>query len=192
MVTGEIWFWPQIMKDQKSLLDEDDHFTVLTEWGNPSVICFKWQGTLSSEWPSSDIRYLCVHCNIYALMQTDYAKEADVPVLGQRTFCQLAFCPMTFVSIFRNCVPLARTDVGPCRLLTCVIPANTHLKIAVNSYIAFKGKPKLQSRANVQSEAIRSPIQVHKWWTSLHNQWNGRNKTIGELASSNNQTEWTI
>ena len=31
-VTGGIRFWPQFMEDQKSVLDEDDHFTVLREW----------------------------------------------------------------------------------------------------------------------------------------------------------------
>ena len=33
-VTGGIRFWPQFMEDQKRVLDRDDHFTVLTEWGS--------------------------------------------------------------------------------------------------------------------------------------------------------------
>ena len=35
-----------------------------------------------AERPSSGIRYLCVHCNISVLMQTDDAKEAEVPARG--------------------------------------------------------------------------------------------------------------
>ena len=35
-----------------------------------------------AEWPSSGIRHLCVHCDISALMQTDDAKVAEVPVRG--------------------------------------------------------------------------------------------------------------
>ena len=34
-----------------------------------------------AERPSSGIRYLCVDCDISALMQTDDAKEAEVPGL---------------------------------------------------------------------------------------------------------------
>ena len=34
------------------------------------------------EWPRNDIRYLCVHCNISVLMQTDDANDAEVPVRG--------------------------------------------------------------------------------------------------------------
>ena len=30
-ITGGIRFWPQFMDDQESMLDELDHFTVLTE-----------------------------------------------------------------------------------------------------------------------------------------------------------------
>ena len=35
-----------------------------------------------AERPSGSIRYLCVHCDISALMQMDDAKEAKVPVQG--------------------------------------------------------------------------------------------------------------
>ena len=42
------------------------------------------KGHLQAERPSSGIRYLCVHCDISALMQTDDAKEAEVPVRRTR------------------------------------------------------------------------------------------------------------
>ena len=32
--TGGIRFWPQFVNDEESVLDEHDHFTVLTEWGS--------------------------------------------------------------------------------------------------------------------------------------------------------------
>ena len=47
-----------------------------------------------AERPSSGIRYLCVHCNISALIQTDDAKEAEVPVQGflQTTKSRMSKC----------------------------------------------------------------------------------------------------
>ena len=108
-ITGGIRFWPQFMHDEESVLDEHDHFTVLTEWGSRKFFdvhgrAWAFTGSLTvpprktsdcdllqmtrdafgavAERPSSGIRYLCVHCDISALMQTDDAKEAEVPVRG--------------------------------------------------------------------------------------------------------------
>ena len=42
-----------------------------------------------AERPSIGIRYLCKHCDFSALMQTDDAKEAEVPVRGFHSVTQL-------------------------------------------------------------------------------------------------------
>ena len=106
---GGFRFWPQFMEDRKRVNDEGDHFTVLTEWGGRIFFevhgrAWAFTGSLTvpprrtsdcdllqmtrdafgavAERPISGIRYLCVHCDISALMQMDDAKEAEVPVRG--------------------------------------------------------------------------------------------------------------
>ena len=106
---GWIRFWPQFMDDRESVLDEHDHFTVLTEWSSQKFFdvqgrAWAFTGSLTvppmktsncdllqmrrdtfgavAERPSSGIRYFCVHCNISAFIQTDDAKEAEIPVRG--------------------------------------------------------------------------------------------------------------
>ena len=37
-VTCGIWFWPQFKEHQKSVLDEDDHLAILTEWENQNYM----------------------------------------------------------------------------------------------------------------------------------------------------------
>ena len=98
-----------------------DHFTVLTEWGSPKFFdvqgrAWAFTGSLTvlprktsdcdllemtrdvfgavAERPSSGIRYLCVHCDISALIHTDDAKEAEVPVRGflQTTKSRMSSC----------------------------------------------------------------------------------------------------
>ena len=89
--------------------DTDDGSTVLAEWGTRKFFdmlgtTWAFTGSLTvpprktsdcdllqitrdafgavAERPSRGIQYLCVNCNISALMQTDDAKEAEVPVRG--------------------------------------------------------------------------------------------------------------
>ena len=117
-ITGGIRFWPQFMDDEKCVLDEHDQFTVLTEWESRKFFdvqgrVWAFTGSLTvpprktsdcdllqltrdafgdvAERPSSGIRYLSVHCDISALMQTNHAKEAEVPVRGslQTTKCRM-------------------------------------------------------------------------------------------------------
>ena len=94
------------MDYEESVLDEQDHFTVLTEWGSRNFFdvqgrAWAFTGLLTvpprktsdcdllqmtrdavAERPSSGIRYLNVHCDISAFIQTDDAKETEVPVRG--------------------------------------------------------------------------------------------------------------
>ena len=108
-ITGGILFWPQFMDDEEIVLDEHDHFTVHFRVGKWEIFrcartrvgihgiaylvakkkfdCDLLQMTRDTfgavaERPSSGFRYLSVRCDISALMQTDDAKEAEVPVRG--------------------------------------------------------------------------------------------------------------
>ena len=93
------------------MLYYDDLFTVLTKWGRHGRKFFDMQGCAwpftglltvpprkisdcdllqmtrdafgaAVERPRSGIRYLCVRCDISALMQPDDAKKAEAPVRG--------------------------------------------------------------------------------------------------------------
>ena len=108
-VSGGIRMYHHFINDRKRVNDEGDRFTVLAQWGSRKFFDMHGQawtftgsvtvpprktsdcdllqvtrdafGAVATR-PSSGIRYLCVHCDLSALMQTDDAHEAEVPVRG--------------------------------------------------------------------------------------------------------------
>ena len=108
-VTGGILHCPEFVEDRERVNDKVDSLTMLAEWQTRNFFnihgtAWAFTGLLTvqprkpsdrdllqmtrdafgaaAERPSSGIRYLCVHCDISALMQTDDAKEAKVPGRG--------------------------------------------------------------------------------------------------------------
>ena len=106
-------------EDRKRVNKTDDGLTVLAEWGTQKFFdmlgtAWAFTGSLTvlqrktsfcdliqmtrdsfgavAERPSRGIHYICVHCDISALMQTDDAKEAEVPV---RAFLQTSTSRMS-------------------------------------------------------------------------------------------------
>ena len=120
MITGGIRFWPQFMDDEESVLDEHDHFTVLTAHrvGNSEFFfdvqgrAWAFTGSLTvpprkpsdcdlpqmsrdsfgavAERPSSGIRYLCVHWQHFDISAFILTNDAKETEVPVRGFLQTA------------------------------------------------------------------------------------------------------
>jgi hypothetical protein len=108
-VSGGIRNYPRFITDRKRVNDDEDFLIVLAEWGRRKFFdvyghAWAFAGSVTvpprktsdcdllqmtrdafgsvAALPIDGIRYICVHCDISALMDTDDADEAEIPVRG--------------------------------------------------------------------------------------------------------------